>query len=305
MTPHFFWLPLFLANIKIYASHFHNNRLFFQFLCALMKSQKTYEIHCLEIIQSTWNTSRRQNKGFGSLRVGSKCLLWPSMMVFFFGGGKTKVFPILYQWYCCSQFVWIGRMQGSWNIFILLPKNLSWKVMGKSQRAKSETPWLRRNRVSEPWNWSTKSHGFDREFPCPESRTLPARLWRWGHTIPLSFQRDLVGQFPSLDARFLLNQGISDFTLWDFPITFQDKFFGNKMKKIHDPCIRPIGFHHGMKNVNFWSGKSAKNNLSDDFVKFTKNCHANRGKNCLSKTKRIFEMFEYFQIGIELLFNLI
>ena len=42
------------------------------------------------------------------------------------------------------------------------------------------------------------------------------------------------------DARYLLNQGVSDFAIWDFPVTFQDKFFGNRMKKFHDPCIRPI-----------------------------------------------------------------
>ena len=33
--------------------------------------------------------------------------------------------------------------------------------------AKSETPWLRRNRASEPWNWPTKSHWKHREFPRP------------------------------------------------------------------------------------------------------------------------------------------
>ena len=39
--------------------------------------------------------------------------------------------------------------------------------MGKSQRAKSETSWLRRNRASEPWTWPTKSRWFDREFLRP------------------------------------------------------------------------------------------------------------------------------------------
>jgi len=33
------------------------------------------------------------------------------------------------------------------------------------------------------------------------------------------------------------NQGIPDFAIWDFPITFQDKFFDNKMKKFPDSCI--------------------------------------------------------------------
>jgi hypothetical protein len=37
----------------------------------------------------------------------------------------------------------------------------------------------------------------------------------------------LGDQFQGSDAPFLLNQGISDFAFWDFPITFQDNFFGN------------------------------------------------------------------------------
>jgi len=53
-------------------------------------------------------------------------------------------------------------MQGSGNFLILVPKNLSWKVSGKSRRAKSEVPWLRRNRASEPCPWPTKSRWFDR-----------------------------------------------------------------------------------------------------------------------------------------------
>jgi len=61
-----------------------------------------------------------------------------------------------------------------------------------------------------------------------------------GRGNSVSFQRDFVGQFQGSDARFLLNQGVSDFALRDFPITFHDKFFCNKRKKFHDPCIRPI-----------------------------------------------------------------
>jgi len=123
----------------------------------------------------------------------------------------------------------IGRTQGSRTFFILLSKKLSWKVMGKSQMAKSETPWLRRNRASEPRNWPTKSRWKDRGIVCPR-----------GHGNSLCFQRDLVGQFQGSDARFLLNQGVSDFAIWGFPITFQDNFFGNKMKKSRHPCIRPM-----------------------------------------------------------------
>ena len=29
-------------------------------------------------------------------------------------------------------------------------------------------PWFRKNRVSKPLTWPTKSHWFDRELPCPE-----------------------------------------------------------------------------------------------------------------------------------------
>ena len=46
-------------------------------------------------------------------------------------------------------------------------KNLSWKVIGRFRRAKSGTSWLRRNRVSEPWTWPTKSHWKDRELQRP------------------------------------------------------------------------------------------------------------------------------------------
>jgi len=68
--------------------------------------------------------------------------------------------------------------------FILLPKNLSWKVVEKSWRAKSETPWLRRNRASEPWNWPTKSHRKDRGIVYPwrqsrAGRVLRRRTWEF------------------------------------------------------------------------------------------------------------------------------
>jgi hypothetical protein len=64
----------------------------------------------------------------------------------------------------------IGRMQEWRNFFNLISKNLSWKVIGKSRRAKSETPWFRRNRASEPWTWPTKSRWKDRELPRPWPR---------------------------------------------------------------------------------------------------------------------------------------
>ena len=63
-----------------------------------------------------------------------------------------------------------------------------------------------------------------------------------GHGNSLSFQRDLVGHVRGPDARFLLNQGVTGFALQDFPITFQDKFFGTKIKEFGHPCIRPIEF---------------------------------------------------------------
>jgi len=134
----------------------------------------------------------------------------------------------------------IGRMQGSWIFFILLPKNLSWKVMGKSHRVKSEMPWLRRNRASKLGNWPTKSRWKDRGIVCPQRQSRAGRVLLSGHGNSLSNPCDLVDQFQGSDTRFLLSQGVSDFALWDFPITFQDKFFGNKMKIFHDPCIRPI-----------------------------------------------------------------
>jgi len=59
--------------------------------------------------------------------------------------------------------------KGDGIFFILLPKKLSWKVIGKPWRAKSETPWLRRNRASESWTWPTQSRWKDREFPRPQN----------------------------------------------------------------------------------------------------------------------------------------
>jgi len=44
-----------------------------------------------------------------------------------------------------------------------------------------------------------------------------------------------VGLGQGSDARFLLNQGTSDFAILDFPLTFKDEFFGSKIKKIPGP----------------------------------------------------------------------
>ena len=69
-------------------------------------------------------------------------------------------------------------MQGWRNFLKLIPKNLSWKVMGKSRRAKSETSWFRRNPASEPWTWPTKSRWKDREIVCPWHRNRAGRVLR-------------------------------------------------------------------------------------------------------------------------------
>jgi hypothetical protein len=71
-------------------------------------------------------------------------------------------------------------------------------------------------------------------------RTPPASFLRRGRRVPLSNQRDFVGFGQGSDARFLLNQVTSDFALLDFPLTFQDEFFGTKIKKFPDPCIYSI-----------------------------------------------------------------
>jgi len=49
-----------------------------------------------------------------------------------------------------------------------------------------------------------------------------------------------VGLGQGSDARFLLDQGTSDFALLDFPLTFQDEFFGTKIKKFPDSWIYSI-----------------------------------------------------------------
>jgi len=55
----------------------------------------------------------------------------------------------------------------------------------------------------------------------------------------LFFQRHFVGLGHGSDARFLLNQGTSDFALLDFHLIFQDDFFVTVLKfggkKIPDP----------------------------------------------------------------------
>jgi len=68
--------------------------------------------------------------------------------------------------------------QGSGNFFISVPKNLSWKVCGKSRRAKSEVPWLRRNRASEPCPRPTKSRWFDRGTLRPRRKNYAGGVLR-------------------------------------------------------------------------------------------------------------------------------
>ena len=125
----------------------------------------------------------------------------------------------------------IGHMQGSWNFFILLAKNLSWKVMrNPGWQSLKRLRWGEIERPSpeiDPLNHIEKIG----ELYVRGVRAEQEEFWSRGHVIPPSFQRNLVGQFQGSDARFLLNQGVSDFAIWDFPITFQDKFFDNKMKK--------------------------------------------------------------------------
>jgi len=79
-------------------------------------------------------------------------------------------------------------------------------------------------------------------------RTAQKEFFGRGRRSSPSNQRDLVGHVQGSDARFLLNQSVSDLAFRDFvPITFQGNFFGVKMKKKkklhhhHHLCIRPIG----------------------------------------------------------------
>jgi len=68
-------------------------------------------------------------------------------------------------------------------------------------------------------------------------KTKQAEFWGCGRGDSLSNQRDFVGLGQGSDARFLLNQGTSDFALLDLPLTFQDEFFGTKIQKFPDPWI--------------------------------------------------------------------
>jgi len=65
-------------------------------------------------------------------------------------------------------------------------------------------------------------------------------------------------------AGFLLNQGVSDFALRNFAITFQDKFFDINFWKFCHPCIWPIGF--GMSFFNFWRFLSRIHNFDFEFL---------------------------------------
>jgi hypothetical protein len=63
-------------------------------------------------------------------------------------------------------------------------------------------------------------------------RTAQKEFFGRGRRSSPSNQRDLVGHVQGSDARFLLNQSVSDLAFRDFvPITFQGNFFGVKMKK--------------------------------------------------------------------------
>jgi hypothetical protein len=132
-------------------------------------------------------------------------------------------------------------MQGSGNFSSLVPKNSSWKVGGKSRRAKSEVPWLRRNRASEPCPRPTKSRWFDRGTLRPRRKNYATGFWGFGRGDSISNLRLFFFGFgQGSNARFHLNQGVPDLALLDIQLTFQDKFFGAKIKKFPDPCIYSI-----------------------------------------------------------------
>ena len=61
------------------------------------------------------------------------------------------------------------------------------------------------------------------------------------------FQHDLVDHVQGSYARFLLNQGVSDFALRDIRINFQDKYFGNKIN--HSISLA----YCLLKGLNFWN----------------------------------------------------
>jgi hypothetical protein len=60
-------------------------------------------------------------------------------------------------------------------------------------------------------------------------------LWNHSWAAPPPFTktcvRHLVGHVQSLDARFFLNQGVSDFALQDIRKLFKTNFFGNQIEK--------------------------------------------------------------------------
>ena len=68
-------------------------------------------------------------------------------------------------------------------------------------------------------------------------KTKQGEFWGCGRGDCLSNQHHFLGLAQVSDARFILNQGVSDLALRDFPVTFQDNFFGTKMNKFPDPCI--------------------------------------------------------------------
>jgi hypothetical protein len=133
-------------------------------------------------------------------------------------------------------------MLGSWNFFILLPKNLSIKVIEKSRRAKSETLWFRRNRTSEPKTWPTKSRWKDMRIERPRHQTRAGRvLYQQTWKFPI-FSTWFGWSCSGLGCSISRPQP-RRFRLW--PSGFRNNFSRQILwyptkKKFRHPCIRPI-----------------------------------------------------------------
>jgi hypothetical protein len=103
-----------------------------------------------------------------------------------------------------------GLNAGVWEFLNFSTKKFVLKVSGKSQRARSETPWLRRNWASEPCPRPTKSRWFDRESPRPQPQNFACVVFTprtqsspiKSRKVPTA-RNFLIPQSPKLSARIL------------------------------------------------------------------------------------------------------
>jgi len=117
-------------------------------------------------------------------------------------------------------------MQASGNFFNFRAKKCLEKLVGNSEgQGLKRLVWGEIERPS-PVQGPQNHVDLIGEFCVRGVKTKQAEFCGCGRGNYLSNQGDFVGLGQGSDARFLLNQDVSDLAVRDFPLTFQDKFFG-------------------------------------------------------------------------------